>query len=58
VPAEPIRRRFSEEIAARLDATEWWHWDHETLAERLPAFRDLDAFLETYAPAVADVDSP
>ena len=51
VPAEPIDRRFSPEIAARLEATEWWHWEHETLGERLAEFRDLDAFLEAYAPA-------
>ena len=50
VPAEPIRRRFGPEVAGRVEATEWWDWDHETLAERLPAFRDLDTFLERYAP--------
>ncbi|RXK47839.1 DapH/DapD/GlmU-related protein [Halorientalis pallida] len=53
VPAEPVKRRFSPEVAARLEATEWWHWDHETLGERLAAFRDLDAFLDAYAPANA-----
>jgi phosphonate metabolism protein (transferase hexapeptide repeat family) len=50
VPAEPIRRRFSSEVAARIEETEWWDWDHETLAERLSAFRDLDRFLERCAP--------
>lgn len=50
VPAEPIRRRFSSEVAARIEETEWWDWDHETLAERLSAFRDLDQFLERCAP--------
>ncbi|GGN97474.1 MULTISPECIES: acetyltransferase [Haloarcula] len=50
VPAEPIRRRFPEDVARRVEATEWWEWDHETLADRLPAFRDLDRFLDTYAP--------
>ena len=50
VPAKPIRRRFSAEVARRIEATEWWDWDHETLAERLPAFRDLETFLERYAP--------
>ncbi|KOX91438.1 acetyltransferase [Haloarcula rubripromontorii] len=50
VPADPIRRRFDPEIAARIEATEWWDWDHATLAERLDAFRNLDLFLERYAP--------
>ena len=55
VPAEPIDRRFSPTVAARLESTEWWHWDHETIAERLTEFRDLDAFLDAYAPeTVAD----
>lgn len=55
VPAEPIDRRFSPEVAARLEATEWWHWDHETLGERLDDFRDINAFLEAYAPTAASV---
>jgi phosphonate metabolism protein (transferase hexapeptide repeat family) len=56
VPAEPIDRRFSPAVAARLESTEWWHWDHETIAERLSEFRDLDAFLDAYAsnPSVVD----
>ena len=54
VPAEPIGRRFPPEIAERLEATAWWEWDHETLGERLAAFRDLNAFLEAHAPPVAE----
>ncbi|WP_336326500.1 DapH/DapD/GlmU-related protein [Halovenus sp. HT40] len=54
VPAEPIRRRFPEAVAARIEATEWWHWDHATLTERLEAFRDLKTFLDRYAPERAD----
>lgn len=49
VPAEIIRRRFPPETAARIESTEWWHWDHEMLSERIAAFRDLEVFLETYA---------
>lgn len=56
VPAEPIDRRFTPEVAARLEATEWWHWDHETLSERLAEFRDLDTFLDAYAPTAAAID--
>jgi phosphonate metabolism protein (transferase hexapeptide repeat family) len=54
VPAEPVRRRFPEDVAARIEATGWWHWDHATLAERLDAFRDLDTFLSRHAPAEPD----
>jgi len=56
-PTEPIRRRFSEANAARIGATEWWHWDHATLAERLDAFRDLETFLERYAPETGEEGS-
>jgi hypothetical protein len=53
VPAEPIRRRFPEDVAARVAATEWWDWDHETLRARLEDLRDLDSFLAKYAPETA-----
>ncbi|WP_276255579.1 DapH/DapD/GlmU-related protein [Halomontanus rarus] len=54
VPAEPLRRRFPADVAARIEATEWWHWDRETLSDRLEAFRNLETFLSRYAPEEAD----
>jgi len=57
VPANPVRRRFPPAVARRLEATEWWEWDHETIAARLAEFRDLDSFLSKYAPeAVENAD--
>lgn len=50
VPAEPVGRRFDAVTAARVEATEWWDWDHDTLADRLEDFRDLTTFLEAHAP--------
>lgn len=50
VAAKPIRQRFPRDIAQALEATAWWDWDHETLTERLPDFRDLRRFLTKYAP--------
>jgi phosphonate metabolism protein (transferase hexapeptide repeat family) len=59
VPAEQIGRRFSEAVAARVAATEWWEWDHDRLRERLDDFRDLDAFLAKHAPDdVGAADDP
>ncbi|MFW5956266.1 MAG: acetyltransferase [Halorhabdus sp.] len=55
VPATPIRRRFPEDVAARIEATEWWEWDHDTLRERLDSFRDLQTFLDRHAPETADI---
>ncbi len=54
VPAEPIGRRFPPDVAAAVEATRWWEWDHGTIRERLDAFRDIELFLEEYAPG--DVD--
>lgn len=58
VPAEPIRRRFPEDVATRLEATQWWDWSHDQLAARLPDFRgDVESFLEAYGePPTAETD--
>lgn len=49
-PARPVRRRFPEEIAARLERLAWWDWDHEALRRALSDFRGLaiEAFLDKY----------
>jgi hypothetical protein len=57
VPARRIDRRFSPETAAKLEATEWWDWDHATIRSRLTDFRNLEAFLGKYAPETAPTDS-
>ena len=50
VAAKLIRQRFPKAIADALEATAWWDWDHHTLTERLPEFKDLRGFLAKYAP--------
>ncbi len=49
VPAKLLRRRFSPEVAAGIEATSWWTWDRDTLAARLPEFNDVGAFIERYS---------
>ena len=51
VAAQPIRRRFDEKTAQRLEELAWWDWNHQQLGAALPDFRNLsiDAFLEKYA---------
>jgi phosphonate metabolism protein (transferase hexapeptide repeat family) len=49
-PAKFIRWRFAPAIAAALESTGWWDWDHATLRERLPDFKDMRTFLAKYAP--------
>ena len=50
VPAQPLRRRFSEAIGERLNALAWWDWSHQALRDALADFRGLsvEAFLERY----------
>mgnify|MGYP001179526455 CR=1 FL=1 len=50
VPAKPIKRRFPEDLARRMQALAWWDWDHEKLGETLPDMRALsaEAFVEKY----------
>jgi phosphonate metabolism protein (transferase hexapeptide repeat family) len=49
-PAKFIRWRFAPAIAAALESTGWWDWDHATLRERMPDFKDMRTFLAKYAP--------
>jgi len=55
-PARPIRRRFSEDVATRLEALAWWDWPHGTLRMALPDFRSLEveAFLDRYEGLAVD----
>ncbi|MBR0751350.1 chloramphenicol acetyltransferase [Bradyrhizobium jicamae] len=52
-PARVIKRRFPEDIAARLTNLAWWDWDHEILRRALPDFRRLSVedFLDKYEAA-------
>jgi len=52
-PARPVRRRFPEDIADRLEKLAWWNWDHERLRRALPDFRNLavEDFLTRYEAA-------
>lgn len=51
IPAKPLRRRFSESIAARMEELAWWDWPHDRLQASLKDFQTLpaEAFLEKYA---------
>jgi phosphonate metabolism protein (transferase hexapeptide repeat family) len=56
VPAQPIRRRFPEDIARRMDQLAWWDWSHERLRRALPDFRTMsaEAFLDHYEALSAE----
>jgi hypothetical protein len=48
-PAKVIRQRFPAAIAAAIESTAWWDWDHATLTGRMDDFCDLRRFLAKYA---------
>jgi len=49
-PAKPIRRRFSEPIAERIECLQWWDWSVARLFEAIPDMQKLsiEAFLERW----------
>ena len=49
-PARPVRRRFTEDVAERLQILAWWDWEHTRLRTALDDFRNLSVedFLERY----------
>lgn len=40
VPARPIRKRFSEDVIARLLAIRWWDWPEESIRRSIPAIQN------------------
>lgn len=46
VPARVVRRRFPDEVVARLLDSAWWDWDRATLVARWHELCDLPTFLE------------
>ena len=42
VPARPIRKRFDEEVIAKLQALRWWDWDEEKIKRCIPAIQSGD----------------
>ncbi|MFC0525119.1 DapH/DapD/GlmU-related protein [Pontibacillus salicampi] len=48
VPAKPIKRRFSKDIAQQLEEISWWDWDRSTLEERFDQLNDVERFVERY----------
>jgi hypothetical protein len=49
-PARVVRKRFADDIAARLERLSWWDWPHKLLHAALADFRGLSAaqFLDKY----------
>ncbi|WP_080844158.1 DapH/DapD/GlmU-related protein [Cytobacillus gottheilii] len=48
VPAKPIRKRFSDEIAAKLEKVSWWDWPREKLENHLDDLNDVELFIKKH----------
>jgi len=48
VPAKIIRYRFPKAIRQAIENSSWYHWDHETLKDRLEDFYDVRIFIDKY----------
>ncbi|MGX9145283.1 DapH/DapD/GlmU-related protein [Mesorhizobium sp. 128a] len=50
VPAKQLRRRFTPEIAARIEYLAWWDWPPEKLAKAVPDMQALpiETFLDRW----------
>lgn len=49
VPARPIRKRFNDDVAAKLESIKWWDWPYEKIKQNFEDFLlDIDAFVEKH----------
>jgi phosphonate metabolism protein (transferase hexapeptide repeat family) len=48
VPARPIKRRFSKEVANQLLEIAWWEWSREKLEAHFEELNDLETFLKNH----------
>jgi len=48
VPARPIKRRFSKEVAEQLLEIAWWDWPREKLEAHFEELNDLETFLKKH----------
>lgn len=48
VAAKKIGMRFDDALIEKIERSQWWDWDHDTLKARMADFRDLDLFVEKY----------
>lgn len=44
VPAKPVRKRFDDATAEKLEDLRWWDWEEEKIRHNIPAIQagDMD----------------
>lgn len=48
IPVRKIKMRFSSELTKKIEQSQWWDWDHETITKRISDFRDIHLFAEKH----------
>jgi len=50
VPARPLRQRFADDVAQRIERLAWWDWPPEKLARAVPDMQSMpiEAFLDRW----------
>lgn len=48
VPAKPIKRRFSKDIAEKLLEIAWWDWPREKLENHFDELNDIEGFMQKH----------
>lgn len=48
VPAKPLKRRFTEETAAKLFKIAWWDWPREKLEAHFEELNNTEAFIRKF----------
>jgi len=48
VAAKPVKKRFDDNIVAKLLEIQWWDWDRATLEARFEDLLDMNTFIEKY----------
>ena len=50
VPARPLRQRFADDIAERIERLAWWEWAAEKLARAVPDMQSMpiETFLDSW----------
>jgi phosphonate metabolism protein (transferase hexapeptide repeat family) len=50
VPARPLRQRFADDVAERIERLAWWDWPAEKLARAVPDMQSMpiETFLDSW----------
>ena len=47
-PARLIKKRFDDDITAKLMTIKWWEWDHVTIVKNMELFLDPEMFVKSF----------